>query len=78
MYLFCNKTSNAINNYPEENVEPLNDFYHYNNQPRIIHNQLYDTHPNDNYNDEYIEVNDNINQCSFNYFNNNQKMTTDF
>ena len=40
--------------------------------------QAFANHPNDNYNDEYIEVHDNINQCSFNYLNNNQKMTTDF
>jgi hypothetical protein len=84
--LCCNNPNTII--YPiKENIE-TNDFYNYNNQPRIIQNTLYDPlniHKNDK--GEYIEVNgedrdslddeEDVND-SYNYFKYSGTQYTDF
>ena len=84
MYICVNKTNNRITDIIQE--EPVNDFYHYNNQPRIIHNSIYDT---TSMNDVgYVEVDGEdeeqssfdatLFQTQYNYYKNNKSMTTDF
>ena len=83
-YIFFNKTRSRI---PETNNEYINDFYHYNNQPRIIQNSIYDIDANNDIGyvevdgDDYVDqtsLDEKIFQTKFNYYKNNKTMTTDF
>ena len=80
VFLYCNNTNKTI----RDNEEPLNDFYNYRNEPRIIHNSMYSSvtvNP-----DEYIEVDDDASSLdddedinrSYNYLRNGNSQTTDF
>ena len=83
IFLYCYNTNNTIRDIPNNN-EPLNNFYHYRNEPRIIHNSMY-SEVNANP-DEYIDVQDDDSSLdddedveeSINYLRYNSTQTTDF
>ena len=84
IFLYCHKTKNTIRDEPNDNQENLNNFYHYRQQPRIIHNNLYSDI--DEKTGEYIDIEDegsslddeeDIEQ-SINYLRYNSTQTTDF
>ena len=85
IFLYCHKTKNKIRDQPNDNQDHLNNFYHYRQQPRIIHNNLYGNI--DEKTGEYIDIEDESSSSlddeedieqSLNYLRYNSTQTTDF